>query len=56
VVSGAEQVVAALGRIIGRVGGRSLVIPGSIDVALSELRAARDGGLLQYASSPVWSE
>jgi phosphoribosylformylglycinamidine synthase len=56
VVSGPEEAVAALGRIIGRVGGDALVIPGSLRVALSELRVARDGGLLQYASSAVWSE
>ena len=56
VVSGPEQAVAALGRIIGRVGGHALVIPGTLEVAVSELRAARDGGLLQYASSAVWSE
>ena len=56
VVSGPEKALRALGRVIGRVGGDALVIPGSIDVALSELRAARDGGLLQYASTPVWSE
>jgi phosphoribosylformylglycinamidine synthase II len=56
VVSGPELVVAPLGRVIGRVGGDALVIPGALDVALSELRLARDGGLLRYASSAVWSE
>jgi phosphoribosylformylglycinamidine synthase len=55
-VSGPEPVVAALGRVIGRVGGVALVVPGSLDIALSELRAARDGGLLQYASAAVWTE
>ena len=56
VVSGPEHALASLGRIIGSVGGRALVIPGSLGVAVSELRSARDGGLLQYASSAVWSE
>jgi phosphoribosylformylglycinamidine synthase II len=56
VVSGPEHALSRLGRIIGSVGGAALVIEGSIEVALSELRAARDNGLLQYASSPVWSE
>jgi len=56
VVSGPEEALGALGRIIGRVGGDALVIPGSFHVALSELRMARDGGLVQYATSAVWSE
>ena len=56
VVSGPEPAVAALGRLIGRVGGDALVIPGHLEAAVSELRAARDGGLVEYASSAVWSE
>jgi phosphoribosylformylglycinamidine synthase II len=56
VVSGAEEVLGPLGRVIGRVGGDTLVIPGALEVAVSELRAVRDNGLLQYASSAVWSE
>ncbi|MEA2196999.1 MAG: phosphoribosylformylglycinamidine synthase subunit PurL [Solirubrobacteraceae bacterium] len=56
VVSGPEEAVTALGRVIGRVGGDTLVIPGSIEVAVSELRAARDSGLVRYATSAVWSE
>jgi phosphoribosylformylglycinamidine synthase II len=55
-VSGPEEAASALGRVIGRVGGDTLVIPGSIEVAVSELRAVREGGLVQYASSAVWSE
>ena len=54
--SGPEAVLSALGRVIGRVGGKALVIPGSLEVAVSELRAAREGGLVQYATSAVWSE
>ncbi|HEY5316949.1 MAG TPA: AIR synthase related protein, partial [Solirubrobacteraceae bacterium] len=56
VVSGPEEAVSALGRIIGRVGGDTLAIPGSLEVAVSELRAVRDHGLVQYASGAVWSE
>jgi phosphoribosylformylglycinamidine synthase len=56
VVSGPEDAVSRLGRVIGRVGGDTLVIPWCLEVAVSELRAARDGGLLEYSSSPVWSE
>ncbi|MDQ6777352.1 MAG: phosphoribosylformylglycinamidine synthase subunit PurL [Actinomycetota bacterium] len=56
VVSGPEETLSGLGRIIGRVGGDALVIPGSLEVAVSELRRAREAGLVQYASSPVWSE
>ncbi|HWF23957.1 MAG TPA: phosphoribosylformylglycinamidine synthase subunit PurL [Solirubrobacteraceae bacterium] len=56
VVSGPEEAVSALGRVIGRVGGDTLVIPGSLEVAVSELRAVRERGLVQYASSAVWSE
>ncbi|HWF71702.1 MAG TPA: phosphoribosylformylglycinamidine synthase subunit PurL [Solirubrobacteraceae bacterium] len=56
VVSGSEEALTGLGRIIGRVGGTDLVIPGALQVAVSELRAIRDAGLVQYASSPVWSE
>ena len=44
------------GRVIGRVEGDSLLIEGVLDVAVSDLRRSRDGGLLQYASSAVWSE
>ena len=55
-VSGPEAVLSTLGRVIGRVGGKALVIPGSLEVAVSELRAAREGGLVQYATSAVWSE
>jgi phosphoribosylformylglycinamidine synthase len=56
VISGPDEAVTALGRVIGRVGGDTLVIPGSIEVAVSELRAVRERGLVQYASSAVWSE
>jgi phosphoribosylformylglycinamidine synthase len=56
VVSGPEPVVSALGRVIGRVGGDTLIIAGKLEVAVSELRAVRDGGLVEYASSAVWSE
>jgi phosphoribosylformylglycinamidine synthase subunit PurL len=56
VVSGPEEALSGLGRIIGRVGGDSLVIPGSLEVAVSELRTIRDAGLVEYACSPVWSE
>ncbi|HWC87210.1 MAG TPA: phosphoribosylformylglycinamidine synthase subunit PurL [Solirubrobacteraceae bacterium] len=56
VVSGPDEVVGGLGRVIGRVGGDTLVIPGNIEVAVSELRAVRDAGLVQYASRAVWSE
>jgi phosphoribosylformylglycinamidine synthase len=56
VVSGPEAAVSSLGRVIGEVGGRALVIPGQLEAAVSELRAAREGGLVQYASDPVWSD
>jgi phosphoribosylformylglycinamidine synthase II len=56
VVSGPEEALSELGRIIGRVGGEALVIPGCLEVAVSELRTIRNAGLVQYASSPVWSE
>jgi phosphoribosylformylglycinamidine synthase len=56
VVSGPDPAVSALGRVIGRVGGTALVISGQLEVAVSELHRAREGGLVEYASSAVWSE
>jgi hypothetical protein len=45
VVSGAEEDLAGLGVIIGRVGGGALEIAGQFSVPLAELRAAREAGL-----------
>jgi phosphoribosylformylglycinamidine synthase len=56
VVSGPDAAVRSLGRVIGRVGGDELLVPGNIEVAVSELRAVRDSGLTQYASGAAWSE
>ena len=45
VVSGPEEVVGALGRVIGRVGGERLIVVGRLEVAVAELAAARGRGL-----------
>jgi phosphoribosylformylglycinamidine synthase len=48
IVSGAEEAVAALGEVIGRVGGSELEIAGRLKVAVSELAAVRAGGLAGF--------
>jgi phosphoribosylformylglycinamidine synthase II len=48
VVSGPEQAVAQIGTVIGRVGGPELEIAGRLKVAVSELRAALEGGLQEF--------
>ncbi len=45
VVSGPEETVARLGRIIGRVGGERLEIVGRIEIRVAELAEARERGL-----------
>jgi phosphoribosylformylglycinamidine synthase subunit PurL len=45
VVSGPDEVVGRLGRVIGRVGGERLEVVGRLAVAVSELAAIRDRGL-----------
>jgi phosphoribosylformylglycinamidine (FGAM) synthase-like enzyme len=47
VVSGTESALAGL-RVIGRVGGDRLAVTGLLDLAVSDLRAARDGGLGKF--------
>ncbi|MBV9338332.1 MAG: phosphoribosylformylglycinamidine synthase subunit PurL [Solirubrobacterales bacterium] len=47
VVSGAPEALAGY-EVIGRVGGDTLVIEGLLELAISELRAARDGGLAEW--------
>ena len=47
-VSGPAEVVGAIGTVIGSVGGSELVIEGRLTVAVSELAAARDGGLARF--------
>jgi hypothetical protein len=44
VVSGAPEALSGF-RIIGRVGGERLEIDGALELAVSELTAAREGGL-----------
>ena len=48
IVSGAEEAVARLGIVIGRVGGSELEITGRLRVAVSELAAAHAGGLADF--------
>jgi phosphoribosylformylglycinamidine (FGAM) synthase-like enzyme len=48
VVSGAHEAVAAMGTVIGQVGGPALEIVGQLSVAVSELAAARDQGLAEF--------
>jgi phosphoribosylformylglycinamidine synthase len=48
VVSGPEEVVAPLGRVIGRVGGDRLEVAGRLEVAVSELAGARERGLSRF--------
>jgi phosphoribosylformylglycinamidine synthase len=45
VVSGPEEAVGRLGRVIGRVGGERLEVMGRLEVAVSELAATRERGL-----------
>ncbi len=45
VVSGPEEVVGRLGRVIGRVGGERLIVAGRLEVPVAELAAARERGL-----------
>jgi phosphoribosylformylglycinamidine synthase len=47
-VSGPEGAVAALGPVIGRVDGARLEIVGVLDLAVSELRRARELGLAEW--------
>ena len=47
VVAGAPEALAGY-QVIGRVGGGALVIEGLLDLAVSELRAARDSGLAEW--------
>ncbi len=49
VVSGPEDQVAALGIVIGRVGGTHLDIGGALKLAVSELQRAYAGGLEEFA-------
>jgi phosphoribosylformylglycinamidine synthase subunit PurL len=46
-VSGPEAALAGL-TVIGRVGGESLEIDGTVNVPVSEMHEARDGGLSRY--------
>jgi phosphoribosylformylglycinamidine synthase len=48
IVSGPEDVVASMGKVIGRVGGPELEIAGRLTVAVSELAAAHAGGLADF--------
>jgi phosphoribosylformylglycinamidine synthase subunit PurL len=48
VVSGAYEVVASMGRVIGSVGGDALELVDQLRVAVSELRAAREEGLAGF--------
>jgi phosphoribosylformylglycinamidine synthase II len=48
VVSGPREAVAAIGRVIGSVGGEELSIAGVLGVAVSELAAARERGLARF--------
>jgi phosphoribosylformylglycinamidine synthase len=48
VVSGPLEALAAIGSVIGRVGGAELVIEGRLTVAVSELAAVRDRGLARF--------
>jgi hypothetical protein len=48
IVSGAEQDLAGIGVIVGRVGGNRLTISGQLEVGLDELRVARERGLAQH--------
>jgi phosphoribosylformylglycinamidine synthase II len=48
VVSGPREAVAAIGRVIGSVGGEELSIVGVLGVAVSELAAARERGLARF--------
>jgi phosphoribosylformylglycinamidine synthase len=45
IVSGPEEAVAPLGTVIGRVGGDQLELSGLLELAVSELTQAREGGL-----------
>jgi hypothetical protein len=47
-VSGPADAVAALGPVIGRVDGARLEIVGVLDLAVSELRRARELGLAEW--------
>jgi phosphoribosylformylglycinamidine synthase II len=48
IVSGPEEAVAGLGKVIGRTGGSELEIEGRLKVAVSELTAAHTGGLVDF--------
>ena len=48
IVSGAEEAVARIGTVIGRVGGSELEIEGQLNVALSDLGEARARGLVEF--------
>jgi phosphoribosylformylglycinamidine synthase subunit PurL len=48
VVSGPEDAVERLGKMIGRVEGGRLEIVGLLDLAVSELSRVRDGGLAEW--------
>jgi phosphoribosylformylglycinamidine synthase len=48
IVSGPEDIVASMGKVIGRVGGSELEIAGRLRVAVSELAAAHAGGLADF--------
>jgi phosphoribosylformylglycinamidine synthase subunit PurL len=47
VVSGPEEALSGLGRVVGRVGGTELEITGRLTVSVAELTAAREQGLAQ---------
>jgi hypothetical protein len=46
-VSGPREALAGF-VVIGEVGGDTLRVDGLFDIAVSELRAARDGGLSEW--------
>jgi phosphoribosylformylglycinamidine synthase subunit PurL len=48
VVSGPETVIAARGRVIGRVGGDSLEVAGRLRVTVAQLAQARERGLARF--------
>jgi phosphoribosylformylglycinamidine synthase len=48
IVSGPEDAVRDLGVVLGRVGGERLEIDGLLDLAVSEMARARDGGLRRF--------
>jgi phosphoribosylformylglycinamidine synthase len=47
-VSGTDEALAGLGKVIGRVGGAELVIDGALSLAVSDLASARENGLSKW--------